>query len=148
MLARHNVGNPIELPGCMKQHLIIFKPKEKIFCKEYLCDFNSCLQFDFENCTNEDAVHDDNNGDDNDSNCEEEINEEIDQSQQFFEFISVPSFVSLCSGTIIEPPYFVQITGKGVGEDDIFDPFGHFIAKGEKYFQRSNDFLPCYLELS
>ena len=54
----------------MKQHLIIFKPKEKIFCKEYLCDCNSCLQFDFENCTNEGAVHYD-NGDDNDLNCEE-----------------------------------------------------------------------------
>ena len=38
VLARQNVGNPIELPGCMKQHLIIFKSKEKIFCKEYLCD--------------------------------------------------------------------------------------------------------------
>ena len=55
-LARQNVGNPIELTGCMKQHLIISKPKEKIFCKEYLCDFNSCLQFDFENYTNKDAI--------------------------------------------------------------------------------------------
>ena len=70
VLARQNVSNPIELPGCMKQHLIIFKPKEKIFCKEYLCDCNSCFQFDFENCTNEGAVHYD-NGDDNDLNCEE-----------------------------------------------------------------------------
>ena len=78
----------------MKQHLIIFKPKEKIFCKEYLCDFKFCLQFNFENCTNEDAFHCDDNGDDNDSNCEEEINEKIDQSQQIIEFITVPSFVS------------------------------------------------------
>ena len=33
VLARQNVGNPIKLPGCMKQHLIIFKPKEKTFYK-------------------------------------------------------------------------------------------------------------------
>ena len=105
-LARQNVGNPIELTGCMKQHLIISKPKEKIFCKEYLCDFNSCLQFDFENYTNKDAVHYDDNCDDNDSNCEEEIDEEIDQSQQIFEFITVPSFASLSSGTTIEPLLF------------------------------------------
>ena len=111
-LARQNVGNPIELTGCMKQHLIISKPKEKIFCKEYLCDCNSCLQFDFENYLNKDAVHYD-NGDDNDSNCEEEIDEEIDQSQQIFEFITVPSFASLPSGTTVEPLYFMQRTGKG-----------------------------------
>ena len=62
VLARQNAGNPIELPSCMKQHLIIFKPKEQIFCKEYLCDCNSCLQFNFENCINEDAVHHNDNG--------------------------------------------------------------------------------------
>ena len=72
----------------VKQHLIIFKPKEKIFCKEYLCDFKLCLQFNFENCTNEDAVHYDDNGDD-DSNCEEEIDEEIDQSQHIFEYCTI-----------------------------------------------------------
>ena len=74
------------------------------------------------------------NGDDNDSNCEEEIDEEIDQSQQILEFITVPAFVSLCSGTTIKF-LFVQITGKDVAGDDISDPYYHFIAKGEKYFQ-------------
>ena len=92
------------------------------------------MQFDFENCTNEDAFHYDDNGDD-DSHCEEEIDEEIDQSQQIFEFITVPSFVSLCSGTTIEPLYFKQITAKGAAEGDIFYPYGQFIAKGKKYFQ-------------
>ena len=29
----------------------------------------------------------------------------------------------------------MQITDKGVAEDNISDPYGHFIAKGEKYFQ-------------
>ena len=70
------------------------------------------MQFDFENCTNEDAFHYDDNGDD-DSHCEEEIDEEIDQSQQIFEFITVPSFASLPYGTTIEPLYFMQRTGKG-----------------------------------
>ena len=36
VLAQQKDGSPIELQGCMKQHLIIFKPNEKYFCKEYL----------------------------------------------------------------------------------------------------------------
>ena len=83
LLVCKNVGNLIELPGCMKQHLIIFKPKEKIFSKEYLCDCNSCLQFDFENLTNEDVVHYGDNGHDNDSNCEEEIDEKLINPSKF-----------------------------------------------------------------
>ena len=117
VLAPQNVGNLIKLPSCMKQYLIIFRPKEKIFCKDYFCYCNSCLQFNFKNCTNEDAVHYDDKDEENDLNCEEEIDEEIDQFQQVFEFITAPPFVSLCSGTTVEPLYFVQITGKDVAED-------------------------------
>ena len=55
---------------------------------------------------------------------------------KFFEFITVPSFVYLlCSDTTIQPLYFVQITGKGLAEDDISGRCGHFIAKGEIYLQ-------------
>ena len=45
VLACQNVGNLIERL-ISKQHLIIFKPQEKILRKAYLCDCNSCLQFD------------------------------------------------------------------------------------------------------
>ena len=54
-VSRQKDGSPIEIQGCMKQHLIIFKPNKMYFCKEHLCDCMSCLQFDFENCTNEDV---------------------------------------------------------------------------------------------
>ena len=80
VLAPQSVANPIELASCMKQNLITFKPKRKIFCKEYICDWNSCLQFNFKNCTNEDAVHCDDDSDNKDSNCQQEIYEETDQS--------------------------------------------------------------------
>ena len=46
--ARQKKCSPIELHGCMKQHLIISKPNEKYLCKEYLCDCKSSLHFDFE----------------------------------------------------------------------------------------------------
>ena len=114
----------------MKQHLIIFKFNKKVFCKEYLCDGTSCLQFDFENCSNENAV--DNVEDDADV---EEFDEEINQTEQIFNFITVPSFVSLFFGSTIEPFYFVKITWKDVDEDHISDPYGHFVLKGRRYFQ-------------
>ena len=131
VLARQKDGNPIEFPGCMKQHIIVFKSNEKMFSKEYHCDCTSCLQFDFENCAHEEA---DNNSDADE--LEDIFDEELDQSEQIFDFVTVPSFVSLYCGNSIDPLYFVQITGKGVAEDNISDPYGHFIAKGEKYFQR------------
>ena len=61
--------------------------------------------------------------------------EEINQTYQMFEFVTVPSFVSLYSGNLIEPLYFVELTGKGVAKKDMSDPYGHFISKDEKYFE-------------
>ena len=131
MLARQKDGSSIEIQGCMKQYLIIFKPNEKCFCKEYLYDCTFCLHFDFENCTNEDV-----DVDVEDTSSEEELfDEEIDQMEQIFDFIIVLSFVSLYSGSSIEPLCFVQVTAKGFAEEDISDPNGHLVAKGERYFQ-------------
>ena len=55
--------------------------------------------------------------------------------KQIFNFITVPSFASLYSGSSIEPLYFVRVTGKGIAEEDIPDPYGHFVAKRERYCQ-------------
>ena len=129
VLVRQKDGSPIEIPGCMKQHLIVFKPKQTIFCKEYLRDCASCLQFDFENCNDADDI--DNEG----TGCEDENEEEIDQTEHIFEFITFPSFVFLYSRSSIEPLYFVQVRGLGVAEEDMSDPYGHFVQKGERYFQ-------------
>ena len=34
----------------------VLKPKKNVFGKEYLCDCASCLQFDFKDCSNYNAV--------------------------------------------------------------------------------------------
>ena len=39
---------------------------------------------------------------------------------------------------MIEPLFSVQITGKGVVEEDISDPYGQFVSKGMRYFQGRN----------
>ena len=56
-------------------------------------------------------------------------------TEQNFNFITVLSFISLISGNSVEPLYFVKLVSKGVAEKDISDPFGHFVGKGEHYFQ-------------
>ena len=60
---------------------------------------------------------------------------EVDQSEQIFYFVTVPSFISLFSGNSVEPLYFLKLISKDVTEMDISDPYGHFVAKGERYFQ-------------
>ena len=47
----------------------------------------------------------------------------------------MPLFISLFSGNSVEPLYFVKLISKDVTEMDISDPYGHFVAKGERYFQ-------------
>ena len=37
----------MEIPGCMKQDLMLFTPYCSLKCQEYLCDYVSCLQFKF-----------------------------------------------------------------------------------------------------
>ena len=47
----------------------------------------------------------------------------------------MPSFISLFSGNSVEPLYFVKLISKDVAEMDISNPYGQFVAKGERYFQ-------------
>ena len=103
------------ITGCIKQNLIVFKPKKKLLCKEYLCGCTFCLQFDFENCSNENAA--DNGEDDADL---EEFDESLIILNRFLFF--------LFSGPTNEPLFVVQITGKGVAQEDISDPYGHFFS--------------------
>ena len=60
---------------------------------------------------------------------------EVDQSEQIFYFVTMPSFISLFSGNSVEPLHFVKLISKDVAEMDISDPYVHSVAKGERYFQ-------------
>ena len=46
----------------------------------------------------------------------------------------VPTYISLFSGSSNEPLYFVKVIEKGTANEDLSDPYGHYIAAGEKYF--------------
>ena len=62
----------------------------------------------------------------------EEINifdGEVDQSEQIFYFVTVPSFISLFSENSVEPLYFVKLISKDVAEMDISDPTDTLLLK-------------------
>ena len=43
----------MEIPGCMKQHLMLLTPYCSVTCRECVCDCMSCLQFKFHECFKE-----------------------------------------------------------------------------------------------
>ena len=52
-----------------------------------------------------------------------------------YDFVDVPSFVSLITGNIVEPLFFVKINEKSIAEEKLEDSFNHVIEKGERYFK-------------
>ena len=93
----------------MKQHLMILN--NTVFCKEYLRSCNSCLQFKFKKCLEENVpfysniLCDDFFWDFNDDD-----DDEVNRTEQIFNFVDVPSFVLLISGSPNEPLYFAKVT--------------------------------------
>ena len=51
---------------------------------------------------------------------------------QIFDFLDVPSFVSLFNGNQNESLYFVKVTEKDTAQKDLTDTYGHFIGNGER----------------
>ena len=74
---------------------------------------SSCRQFDIQYCTDiEKEVVD--NLEDFEA-FDDEI-AEVDREQQVSEFVETPSFVTLFTGSQVEPLYFVQVAEKGAAE--------------------------------
>ena len=69
------------------------------------------------------------------SEANDECDEDIDQNQQIFDFVDVPSLMPLFTGNRAEPLYFVKVTEKGTAIKDMMDPYGHFIHTGEFFFK-------------
>ena len=52
---------------------------------------------------------------------DDECDEDINQNQQIFDFVDVPSFVSLFTGNPAEPLCFVKVTEKEIAIKDMKD---------------------------
>ena len=126
----------IIIRNCMKQCLMVFTPTDDIFLKEYLCSCSFCLQSNFKECIKESLPNDVSLTDDVESYDESDDDDDgIDRTGQIFNFVDVPSFISLFSGSPNEPLYFVKIVEKGTTSEDITDRYGHFISAGEMFFK-------------
>ena len=139
---RENENQILEIPNCMKQHLIVFTRNSSVLCKEYLCPCVTCLQFKFDECMNEETQPCDSVKERSTVKTDLDDDDEVDQSEQMYDFVEVPSFVSLFSGRTIEPLYFMKVLEKGVATDNLSDPYNRFIARGERYFKG------CYLKIA
>ena len=60
---------------------------------------------------------------------------EVDRTEQIFNFADVPSFVSLFSGSPNEPLYFVKVTVKGTASENHSDLYSHFISTGGNFLK-------------
>ena len=128
-----NDENYLKIEPCMINHLMVFRPNKSVLCKEYLCSCDSCLELKFDECIS----HEESTGADDEiaMGLFDYDDDSIDRSDQVFDFIEVPSFVTLFTGNKNEPLYFVKITEKGTAGKDIDDAYGHLIQKGEKFLK-------------
>ena len=76
------------------------------------------IQFKFNKCSKEQEAADVDFLEDLE---EFEDDEDINQNQQMFDFVDVPSFVSLFTGNQAEPLYFVKVTETGIAIKDMKD---------------------------
>ena len=86
--------------------------------------FDECLQASDETDQEQTNKYDD-----------EEYDDDVYQNHQIYDFVEIPSFVSLFTGNVNEPLYFVKLVEKGVATEDFKDAYGHVIRTGELYFK-------------
>ena len=56
------------------------------------------------------------------------------QDKQIFDFVDIPSFVTLLTGANAEPLYFLKVIGKGIADGTLSDKWGHIMSHGTRYF--------------
>ena len=133
---RLNMDTPLEIKDYNKQHVMVYQKGKAVVMKEYFCDCDPCRQFDFDNCEKggeEELVH---------LEVLEEVDEcfldedlPIDRKEQIFDFVEIPSFVTVFTGASAEPLYFLKIVEKGTSNDTLSGSnWGHFILPGLRYF--------------
>ena len=129
---RLNMDTPLEIKDCNKQHMIVYQKGKAVVLKEYLCDCDPCRQFDFDNCEKdgEEELVDLEEVDE----CFLDEDLPIDREEHIFDFVEIPSFVTVFTGVSAEPLYFLKIVEKGISNDTLSDNWGHVILPGLRYF--------------
>ena len=88
--------------------MMVFAPNTDVKIKEYLCDCMACLQLKFVECS---QASDETDQEQTKKYDDEECDDDVYQNHQIYDFVEIPSFVSLFSGNVNEPLYFVKLKG-------------------------------------
>ena len=120
---------------CMKEHLFMFEKGKDVLLKEYLCDCNHCLNFKFECC--EDSNNEGNSEVITDDDLFADEDEELNIEEQIFDFVEIPSYVTLFTGVNTELLYFSKVKEKRISDGMITDTWGHVVLPVARYFKRN-----------
>ena len=117
----------------MLGHLFIYEPNStKILMNEYLCHCESCSNLEFSSCKKPVARVAE-IGDDFLEECM--LYEDNDWQSRIYEFVRLPSHVSLLSCNASDHVYFVLGEKKGQATEKLQDRYGHVILPGELYLE-------------
>ena len=93
------------------------------------------MRFEFGKCENKDSECDlKGPSKDNEEYLDDE-EFEVNRDEQIFDFVEIPSFVTLFTGVNAEPLYFLKITEKGISDGNLTDTRGHVVLPGLRYFK-------------
>lgn len=131
----------LKLPGCRRQHVIIFMPTGEIKRKEDICDCDECVVGCIDSC-----MYDSNNAaeaseceaegeeledDGDDDDFDEQLNERI---EMILQVVKSGDVIALHTpGTEKESFYLCIIHKTDTAEENIFDAYNHHILKGMRY---------------
>ena len=120
-----------------KQHLMVFTPDDPVFCNEYLCSCNLCLQFKFKECLELNIpLYSDITCDDDFGNFNDDDNE-FDRTEQIFNFVDAPLLMlQWCLTLLNSPLYFLKVTEKGTTSENHSDLYDNVISAGAKFLKR------------
>lgn len=99
--------------------------------REYLCYFEECLRLNFLSCVNitSNLIENKNN------DSEDCLLDEENDPAKIFEFVTIPSLLSVISYNTSEPIYFIKKVQKNVVKENLRERFGHEIFSGEGYLK-------------
>ena len=127
-------AKPFDIKNCMRKHMMVFGTGKNVILKEYLCECDPCRRW-MSKCANKDSEGDlKGPSKDNEEYLEDE-EFEGNRDEQIFDFVEIPSFVTLFTGVNTDPLYFLKITEKGISDGTLTDAWGHVVLPGLQYFK-------------
>ena len=87
----------------------------------------------FGKCNNKDSEADLKGPRKDNEECLDDEKFEGNRNEQIFDFIEIPSFVTLFTNVNANPFYFLKITKKRISDGTLTDTWGHVVLPGLRY---------------